>query len=204
MRGFHGFAAVAALALTGLAGCGGGNERQDADEPEGTYRLEIVGDSFPAEQSIAERSTLRIRVRNADSKTVPNVAVTVETAAKKPGGAPGAFAQSVDDPDLADPSRPVWILDRAPVGGDSAYTNTWSLGRLAPNETKTFEWRVTPVQAGDYEIAYRVSPGLDGKAKVAGGEAGGSFRVSIDDEPPDARVGENGEVIRLPPETRDN
>ena len=40
-------------ALVAVSGCGGG-ESQDANETEGTYRLEVADASFPAKQSIAE------------------------------------------------------------------------------------------------------------------------------------------------------
>jgi hypothetical protein len=190
MRGW----VVLAVGALALAGCGGG-ERQDADEPEGSYRLEVVDASFPQEQAIAERTTLSIAVRNADSKAAPNVAVTIATAPKQPGGAPGAFAQNRDDSTLADPSRPVWILDRGPEGGETAYTNTWALGRMEPGQTKTFEWRVTAVQAGDYTVDYKISPGLDGKAKLTGGGGAGSFRVSIEDDPPQSRVAADGKTV---------
>jgi hypothetical protein len=184
-----------AAALAGAAGCGG--ESQDANEPEGTFRLEVVDASFPAQQSIADRATMRIRVRNPDSKTAPNVAVTVETKGARPGDGPVAFAQSDADPRLADPNRPVWVLDQEPKGGTSAYANTWSLGPLKAGQTKTFEWRLTAVEAGDYELSYRVAPGLDGKARLASGSrARGRFEVSISDEPVPARVTDDGEVVR--------
>ena len=186
---------VAASALA-LGACGGGGERQDADEPEGEYRLEVVDAKFPPEQSIAERSTLTLAVRNADTKAAPNVAVTIETQPEQAGGAPGAFAQDRDDQGLADPSRPVWILDRGPEGGVTAYTNTWALGRLEPGQSKTFEWRVTAVKAGDFQVGYSVSPGLDGKAKLpAGTEARGTFLVSVEDDPADARIADDGETV---------
>jgi hypothetical protein len=180
-----------------VSGCGGG-EAQDANEPEGTYRLEVAGASFPAEQSIAEGSTMRIRVRNPERRTVPNVAVTVETegAAGSAGGLT-AFGQKEDDPRLADKNRPIWILDEEPKGGTSAYANTWSLGPLKGGETKTFEWKLTAVEPGSYSLAYRVAPGLDGKAKLAGGsKAKGTFSVEVADEPVPARVNSKGEVVR--------
>jgi hypothetical protein len=193
----RGFVQVtAAAAALALGACGGGGERQDADEPAGEYRLEVVNAKFPPEQAIAERATLQLEVRNADSKAVPNVAVTIETQPEQAGGAPGAFAQNRDDQGLADPSRPVWILDRGPEGGETAYTNTWALGRMEPGQTKKFEWRVTAVKAGDYQVGYTVAPGLDGKAKLASGtEARGSFLVTVDDEPADARIAEDGETV---------
>jgi hypothetical protein len=184
---------VACLAI--LSGCGG--EAQDADEPEGTFRVDVADASFPAKQSIAEQTTMRIKVRNPDKQTLPNVAVTVETKGSRPGDGPTAFAQSKADPRLADPNRAVWVLDREPKGGTSAYSNTWTLGPLKSGETKTFEWKLTAVEAGDYSISYRVAPGLDGKARLAAGsKARGTFAVSISDKPVPARVNGKGEVVR--------
>lgn len=186
---------VAALALTGAA-CGGGSERQDADEPSGEYRLEVVDAQFKRNQKIAERTTLKLQLRNADTKAVPNVSVTIQTEPEQPGGAPGSFAQSRDDEGLADPSRPVWIVDRGPVGGETAYTNTWTLGRLNAGQLKTFEWRVTAVKAGDYQVGYTISPGLDGKAKLAAGTEGkGIFMVTVDGKPSEARVADDGRTV---------
>ncbi|MGH2968590.1 MAG: hypothetical protein ACRDK0_05935 [Solirubrobacteraceae bacterium] len=183
-------------ALVAVSGCGGG-EAQDADEPEGTFRLELAGATFPAAQSIADQATMRIRVRNPDRRTVPNVAVTVQTKGARPGAGEVAFAQSKDDPRLADPNRPVWVLDREPKGGTSAYANTWTLGPLESGETKTFEWRLTAVEAGDYSVSYRIAPGLDGRARLASGsKARGSFDVTISDDPVPARVDGEGNVVR--------
>jgi hypothetical protein len=184
------------LAALALPACGGG-ERQDADEPHGAFKVDVAEASFPPGQSISQKTTMRIRVRNSGTRTVPNVAMTVKTRPKQPGGAPSAFGQTVDDPRLADPDRPIWIVDKGPEGGDTSYTNTWALGRLAPGQSKTFSWSVTPVQAGRYVIDYEVAPGLDGKARLAAGSRGkGTFRVAVDDTPADARVGADGEVIR--------
>ena len=185
---------LAALAIA--SGCGGG-ERQDADETKGTFRIEVAAASFPAQQSIAKPATLRIGVRNAGKRTAPNVAVTVETKGATPGAGAVAFAQSQNDERLADPNRPVWILDEGPGGGTSAYANSWTLGPLRAGQTKDFEWKLTAVKAGSYSIAYSVAPGLDGKARLASdSKARGTFRVEIADEPIPARVNDAGEVIR--------
>lgn len=195
MRHARGTALLLAGALA-LAGCGGGDP-QDADEPEGRYELDIVSASFPEEQSLAQPATMKIAVRNTDDRTVPHIAVTVKTDPEADDGAPQAFAQRVDDAQLADPSRPIWIVDTAPEGATVAHTNTWALPRIPPGETAEFEWEVTAVKAGDYTIDYEVFPGLDGKATLAdGGRTEGSFTVSIDDTPPDARVNADGEVVR--------
>ena len=187
-------AALLACALL-AAGCGGG-ERQGADEPEGEFAVEVVEASFPERQHIAAAVRLRLTVRNADDETLDNVAVTVET---KPDGdnAPLAFGRRADDRRLADPGRPVWILDEGPEG--SAYVNTFNAGTLGPGERRELTWRLVPVRAGSYTVDYRVSPGLTGRARAASERARGSFEVTISDDPAPARVREDGEVVRRQP-----
>ena len=205
MRGNQGLrvCALAGVLSAGLAGCGGG-ERQDANEKAGTYKVEVVDASFPEKQSIAQTTEMKIRVRNADTKPLPFVAVTIETTPKEAsGGAPQAFSADIQDSKVSDRSRPIWIVDDGPSGGDTAYTNTWGLGPLKPGATKTFRWKVTAVKPGDYTIGYSVSPGLNGKAKAAAGAGKGTFRVNISDTPPDARVGDDGEVIKTTPSSDD-
>jgi hypothetical protein len=179
---------LGAVALA-VAGCGGG-DRQDADEPSGTFDVEVVDASFPTSQHLAQQERMVIQVRNADTRTIPAIAVTVE---------PG-FTVREDRPDLADASRPVWIVDAGPKGGTTAYTSTWALGALRPGQTRTFSWRVTPVRSGAHKVTYRVAAGLDGKAKaqLAGGQAPeGSFAVEVSQKPAQSRVDpETGDVIR--------
>ena len=186
-----------ALALAGLVVSGCGSERQDADEPEGEFALEVVEASFPARQTTAQRSTMLIAVRNIDDRDLPNLAVTIDTESPGGGDPAGAFATSATDPRLADPDRPVWIVDRGPEGGDNAATNTWAVGPVFPGQTREVEWRLTAVRPGNYTVNYRVSPGLHGKAVPADGQnTTGSFRVRISDEPVPARVNGKGEVVR--------
>ena len=183
-------------AMVALSGCGGG-ESQDANEREGTYKLEVADASFPAKQGIAEQTTMRIRVRNPGRRVVPNVAVTVETKGATASAGVTAFGQKGEDARLADANRPIWILDKEPVGGTSAYANTWSLGPLKGGQTKTFEWKLTAVEPGSYSLADRVAPGLDGKARLAAGSRSrGTFAVTVRDEPVPARVNSDGEVVR--------
>jgi hypothetical protein len=177
-----------------LVGCGGG-PRQDADEPSGTFKVEVVRASFPRVQHIAERVQLRVRVHNADRRELRNVAVTVET---KPKGSDAAvaFGQQERGQELSSAARPVWLLDSGPKGGSTAYVNTWLAGSLRAGETRELTWDVTPAKAGTYTIGYRVSPGLDGKARAARGRTSGSFNVIIIDRPVPARVGDDGKVER--------
>src|ERR1044072_1383391 len=91
---------LSAAALAALAGCGGGDERQDAGEPEGDYKVEIVKASSPSEQKLAKRSKLVIVVRNADTKKIPNIAVTMN-----------GLDYRKDDPELADQRRPQFVVN---------------------------------------------------------------------------------------------
>jgi hypothetical protein len=187
-------AGLLAVAVTALAaGCGGG-ERQDADAPTGTFAVDVTAASFPAEQSIASPSVLSLEVANASDQTVPDLAITVETRAPE-GEAPAAFGQRTGA-GPADSLEPVWVVDEGPVGGDSAYDNTWSLGELGPGERRTVEWKVTPVQPGTFTVGYRLAPALVGSAGIEGEDTAGEFEVSISNEPVPARVNGKGEVVR--------
>ncbi len=168
-----------------MAACGG--ERQDANEPSGSFAMAISDATFPAQQTLAEQSELKLTVRNNDSKPLPDVAVTVDS-----------FTTRDKQTGLADPERPVWVVDEGPVGGETAFVNTWALGPLAAGESKTFTWKVTAIRSGSFPIKYKASPGLDGKATPADTDkVTGEFSVSIDDKPAQARVDpETGKVIR--------
>jgi hypothetical protein len=181
---------LALCALVALGGCGGGAPRQDADEPRGEWSVDVVEASFPRSQRVSEQTRMTIRVRNEErSRAIPNLAVTVE-----------GFGERSAQVGLSDPNRPVWILDRPPVGGTTAYTNTWALGRVPPGGEREFSWRVTPVKPGRRTLRYRVSAGLDGKAVAkleGGGTPAGTFRVDISGEPSQSRVDpETGAVVR--------
>jgi hypothetical protein len=182
------FTVVAGLAAVGVAG-GGGGERQDADEPSGTFQVDVVRASFPTKQHLAQPERFVIAVRNTGDQAVPNVAVTVSS-----------FAERSEQAGLADPERAVWIIDSSPSGGQTAYTNTWALGRLPPGQTRRFVWRVTAVKAGTHTVKWQVAAGLNGKAKatLAGNRApAGSVTVDVSAKPAQAHVDpKTGKVVR--------
>jgi hypothetical protein len=194
MRDTRGRIALALLCALFLVACG--DERQDADAPSGRFDLDVVDASFPAKQKIAETSTLKLEIENTGDRAVPNLAVTVETEPGQEGQAPVAFGQSTDDPTLAASARPVWVLDDGPVGGESAYTNTWAVGPLGEGQSRTVEWRLTAARAGRYTVAWRLAPSLEGDVSLGDGRTEGSFDVTIADEPVPARVNGDGEVVR--------
>ena len=194
------------VAAFALGACGG--TRQDAHEPTATYPMEVLTASFPLKQSIARQTQLVLRVRNSGSQTVPNVAVTVDS-----------FNYTSHFPELSSNKRPVWVIERGPGklarppvesqdvsqpgSGQTAYTNTWALGPLAPGSTKTFIWGVVPVKAGLHIVHFHVAAGLSGKAKAqtsSGAPVQGAFLVHIAGEPPRTYVDPNtGQVVQGTP-----
>src|ERR687896_767191 len=195
---------LCALALAGVVagvGCGGA-ERQDEDEPEGDFAVEVVRASFPEDQKLAKRSNLIITVRNAGEGTIPNIAVTVN-----------GFNFRKTDPELADPERPQFVIngrpgeiggfpeskEASPLGCDTAYVNTWACGPLAAGKAKTFRWSVTAVEAGEVKNGWGGGAGAHGKAE--GGRGGGreaprgSFSGTVSDEAPEVRVADDGETV---------
>ena len=200
---------VLALALafaTALGGCGGGGTRQDADEPSGKFPVKIVTSSFPTRQHLAQTSLLRIGVENSGQKVVPALAITIslDKNAIQP------FSIYDKQPGLADPDRPVWVLENDypklvgetnPAGAQTANDKTFDFGPLKPGKTVDAVWKVTPVQPGVYTLDYQVDAGLEGKAKAVtsdGGPPTGSFVVKISDQPPNTVVNDNGQVVQVP------
>jgi hypothetical protein len=171
--------AAALLAASVAAGCGGG-ERQDVNEPEGDFPVEVSRASFPRLQGLGETAPFSVVVRNPGSETVPNVAMTVDGFAN-PDAVPGA----------ADPQRPIWIVNVGPYGGKTAYVNTWALGPLKPGESKTFTWSVTSTIPGTHTVSYRAAGGLNGNARAVadgGGPPGGAVTVRVTRRPRESTV----------------
>lgn len=187
--------AVCGVALALLAsGCGG--TEQDAHEPSGTYRVEVLEARFPVKQAISRNTKLVLVVRNAGVRKIPNVAVTLNSL---------NYASTY--PHLAANKRPVWIVNSGPGpvsaipvkteevfpqgGSETAYVNTWALGPLAGGASKSFVWHVTPVKAGAHTVRYTVSAGLAGKAHARlanGGLVTGKFVALVAPKPPPTHV----------------
>lgn len=182
-------------------GCGA-EPPQDEDEQRGRYTVEIVDASFPDDQKLAKRSRMSLSVRNAGASEIPNVVATVRGFDNR--------AEFRNAERIADPQRPVFAVNAIPKGGDTAYVDTYALGRLRPGQTKTFVWDVTAVKASAYRVTYRVSAGLDGKAVAvlpSGEPPTGEFVGTVERAAPTARVGADGKTIirdgaRIGPEDR--
>lgn len=199
--------------VAALTACGGDdNVRQDADEPEGEFPVEVVEAKFPTRQRLAETSDLQLEVENIGDEQIPDLAVTICIDSCD---ADAPFSLRSEQAGLANPNRPVWILedgypklldastdpgeldDEPTAGAEAAQTNTFSFGALAPGEELAAAWRVTPVQGGTYTVNYEIAAGLTGKAKAVtndGSPAEGSFVVTISTKPPKATVNPQGKI----------
>ncbi len=195
---------TAAICLA-FAACGGDAETQEASEPTGDFPTEVVDSKFQPRQRLAETTDLELTVENTGQEVIPNLAVTIFTD----DGADGSFSIRIDNPTLANPNRPVWILenkfprivgDPAPEGsspGTVAQTNTFGFGEVDPGDQLGMVWKLTPVKAGTYTVNYEISAGLYGNAKAVtsdGTQPKGKFVVTITDKPPKARVTGSGRV----------
>ena len=191
--------------MTALAGCGGGS-RQDANEPEATYRMKVTRVSFPRLQAVARPVKLEIVIRNVGAKTAPKVAVTVDSLTYN-----SRFAA------LADPRRPIWVVERGPGaiakppvesqevsvpgGAQTAAVKTWALPSLAPGHAARFVWELVPVKPGTYTLHFGFAAGLSGKSKarLAVGSQRGAVTVHIAGRPPATHVNpKTGKVVPGP------
>jgi hypothetical protein len=160
------------LAASSIAACGSG-EKQDANEPKGNWKVRVLDASFPGRQRLADMVQLRITVKNEDTRAIPNLAVTVDGFSRR------------EESDLADPNRPLWVIDESPVNATTAHTNTWAVGAVPAGESRTLTWKVSAVRAGTYQLHWRVGAGLDGKAKALedGQSPNGSFIARVSEAP---------------------
>ena len=184
--------------------------------------MQVTSASFPASQRLSEHTHLVLAVHNLSDKTLPDVAVTIcnvtcaYPAPPGEGTSAAAFAENLQMPGLAHPSRPVWVVDQppgacnygcgansssgggGPGGAVTAYANTWTLGPLAPNQTAKFDFGVTAVKPGRHVVAWEVAAGLNGKAQAVlqdGSLPHGTFNVSISNAPAETYVNNDGQIV---------
>jgi hypothetical protein len=204
--------ALTAVAASAVLSACGSQGRQDAQEPNATFPVQVTKATWKTSQHLSEHTHLVIAVRNAGNKTIPDVAVTIVDP--QSGTSVAAFGQAAHQQGLASRSRPVWIVDRppgpcagrsgysclsgGPGGAVTAYSNTWALGRLAPGRTATFDWTLTAISPGKHHIQYQVAAGLNGKAKArlpGGALARGDFTVNITSAPQQSYVNNSGQIV---------
>lgn len=211
----HRRCAAAITVALALASCGG-SAPKDPASVSGTYEVTVARASFPAAQRLSEHTHMVIAVRNAGARTIPNISATVcnvtcaYPAPPGEGTSAGPFAADINDPDVGNPTRPTWIVDRAPgpclsscqAGGAgsavTAYSNTWTLGPLAPGQTKVFDWNVTAVSPGKHVVAWMLAAALTGSARAVltdGSAPQGTFTVAISSKPVQSYVSGSGRIV---------
>ena len=179
-----------------ISACGGSTSGSNQSHADGSFTVATPGISFPISQHINKGAVLKIPVRNLGNRPIPNVTITLTTGVS--GTSAPAFSNVDSQPGLAEHWKHVWFLDLGPIDGDTALSNSWTLGELAPGATATFIWHVHPSIPGPHLINWKISPAmLGGQAVLANGApAAGSFPVVIKSKAPSATVRSNGTVAK--------
>jgi len=200
-------AALAAVLALSIAACGS-ESSSDANEEEGTYRVQVTDASFPAKQQLGQTYLLRLGVRNTGDETIPALTVNVSIKGKQGEGSTLPFGIRDPQPELAQPDRPVWVLaehyprfagSSASGGAETSNQKTFDFGPLKKGATANVIWKLSAVRAGDYTLLYAIEAGLSDKTKAETGSGnsapGGSFSVKISAAERDTEVNDSGEVV---------
>jgi len=201
-----GLLAVAVAAL--LAACG---ESSADKEPGGEFDVGVTAASFPSLQRLGQTSLLKLSIKNEGDKTVPNLVVYFTVAGKQGATASLPFGVHERQAELANPTRPVWVLaEHFPKlagasagekgGATTSDPKTFAFGPLKAGETRSAVWKLSAVRQGKYTLRYQVGAGLGSqtKAKTKGGVApGGTFVAEITAQNPDTEVTDSGEIVEV-------
>jgi hypothetical protein len=201
--------AVASSAL--ISACGGSGEAGDQfpDEAAGEYPVEVVGTEFKRRQFVGRTYALRIAVRNTGDETVPALVATIDLPGRD---STLAFATRDPQPGLAQPQRPVWVMEAGypklagTIGRGGAATanrRTFNFRELPPGETAVMVWRVTALEPGLYRLVYEIDAGLglDTSAVDSEGEIpAGALPVRVTDRAVPTKVNRKGNVVPLTPQ----
>jgi hypothetical protein len=205
LRGAVVVALTAVIALS-IAACGD-EPSSDANEAEGTYRVQVTNARFPAKQQLGQTYLLELGVHNTSDKTIPALTVNVSIKGKEGTGSTLPFGIHDPQPELAQPDRPVWVLaehypkfvgSSAAGGAGTSNPKTFDFGPLKKGATANLVWKLSAVRSGNYTLLYAIEGGLSGKAKAetsGGATPGGSFSVKISSAERNTEVTDSGEVI---------
>jgi hypothetical protein len=183
----------------------------------GNFQVSVTRASFPSHQQLSATTDLQLAIKNTGDKTVPDLAITIYTGTGPHPTADGSFSERLDNPALANPNRPIWILEndypkllgpgvtlknldsQPPAGAAAAQTDTFQFGPLDPGKEKAIDWRLTPAKAGSFTVQYQVAAGLQGNAKAVtqdGAPVKGQFNVTVTAKPPQTCVTGSGQVVQ--------
>ncbi|MGD9736298.1 MAG: hypothetical protein AB7V58_11940 [Solirubrobacterales bacterium] len=204
-------AAAAALALAAvaalLAACG---DSSSADkEAAGEFDVGVTAASFPSVQRLGQTSLLKLSLENEGEKTVPNLVVSFTVAGKQGATASLPFGVHERQADLANPTRPVWVLaeyfpklagasGEEKGGATTSDPKTFAFGPLPAGQSRSAVWKLSAVRQGKYTLRYQVGAGLGTQTetkKVNGVAPGGTFVAEITAQTPDTEVTDSGEIV---------
>jgi hypothetical protein len=201
---------VATALVLGLVACGGDDDSPSAQEPTGTYPVEVVTAEFPTRQRLGETTLLRLGVRNEGERTMPALTMTISVGGEEGRTSSLPFGYRDPQSGIAQPDRPIWVLSARypkadgssdPAGAETSNPKTFDFGPLKPGKTVEAIWKLNAVKTGNYTLFYEVGAGLSGEAKAetaSGADAGGSFATRITEVPPETVVTDSGEVVPAP------
>lgn len=175
---------VAAIALAlvialVLSGCGGG-KRQDANAPSGNWKVTVLDWKFAVHQPLGTPQPFVIQVRNDDTRTIPNLVVTI-----------GGLKTIVYQPGAASTVRPIWLTQDVDYANSTPYNSqlsqSFNMGPLDPGDVQTYSVMLTPLRRGEHEVSYTLHPDLFGSGQVVnesdGMSASETRTVAIDPTP---------------------
>ncbi|MBJ7459820.1 MAG: hypothetical protein JHD02_11565 [Thermoleophilaceae bacterium] len=153
-------ALVVAVAIS-VAGCGR-SERQDKDAPSGTWTVAVEEWSFPKRQFLGTPTEFVLKIRNTDSRAIPQLIATIE-----------GLNMRVKQVGAASEIRPIWLTSENNYAQFTAYNaplaSSFNLGLLDPGDTKTYTVTLSPLRRGTHEVGYRLAPSLLGDGKIVEG-----------------------------------
>jgi hypothetical protein len=154
------FACLSALVLAlAVVAAGCGDERGDANASHETFKVEVIDWKFPKDQPLGKPVNFVLVVRNIDTKTIPELVVTIR-----------GLKTFVKQGNAASETRPVWVPNEtnyADVTPNSTATgSTFSLGSLDADEQHRYVLPLTPIRRGTHTIGYQLAGNLQGTAKV--------------------------------------
>ncbi|MBJ7355470.1 MAG: hypothetical protein JHC98_11660 [Thermoleophilaceae bacterium] len=148
---------VALLAIP-LAGCGSG-EPQNANAPSGTWSVLVEEWKFPKRQYLGTPTDFVLKIRNTDTRDIPQLIVTIE-----------GLRMQVKQVGAASEIRPIWLtqdVDYANVTPyNSALASSFNMGPLAAGDVQTYKVALTPLRRGNHEVGYKLAADLFGDAKI--------------------------------------
>lgn len=151
-------ALVALVLAFALSGCGGG-PRQDKDAASGTWKVTVLGWKFAKTQPLGKPQDFVLRVRNDDTRTIPDLIVTIR-----------GIKTFVQQPGAASTIRPIWLTQDVNYANTTPYNSplaqSFNMGPLEAGQTSTYSVTLTPLRRGEHRVGYTLAPALFGDNKI--------------------------------------